>query len=131
MFSRSARIVIVLGERGQRCASGVNQRPRRSRQTFIHHSLIDDHLVAHTRDLVQARDVIVAEPYAPMRDRVPELLRLVGAVDAVPVAELEPELTEHLVIVTLNGIDRRVADRSSGYDRLSGLQLARAAVVNV
>ena len=65
-----------------------------------------------------------------MRDRSSELLWLIGAVDAVAVAELESIVAEHFVVVTLFRIDRRNHDGVAGDDRLSRRQFALDAVVD-
>src|SRR4051794_6775144 len=77
---------------------------------------IDDHRVAYIHDLVQLRDVVVAEAYAAVRDGLAEFVRLVGAVDAVAVAHFQAELAENLVVVALLRVDGRDYDGITGHD---------------
>src|SRR4051794_24777429 len=73
--SRRNRASVRTEKYGSRCANDSQS--------------IDDDRIADVGHRVEPRDVVVTQPHAAVRDRLPELLGLLRAVDGVAVAEVQ------------------------------------------
>src|ERR1051325_4089133 len=81
--------------------------------------LVDHDLVADVRHRVQPRDVLVREPYAPVRDAAAQLRDGLRSVQRVAVAEVEAVVAEDVGELTLARADRRDHDRAAADDQLA------------
>src|SRR5712692_5102387 len=92
-LSSNAMMVMAFGGSEVCRANGVNHRSSLARQGCIGAIVVasvDDHLIAGVGELVETRDVVIAESHAAVGDGLAEFGGLLGSMDGVSVAEVEP-----------------------------------------
>ena len=73
---------------------------------------------------IQSVDVLVPESHAAMANRMANTGRIVGSMNAVAVAEVEPVSAEHALVFTLIGAERRDHDIAASNDLVPLLGVA-------